>query len=289
MKFEHYIYVYLDPLKPGNYQHGKFNFDYEPFYIGLGKNNRIDVHIQKWRTNNSNTTKNRKIRKILKENLEPIRYKLYEDITLNTAKRLEIYLIKLIGRRDLGLGTLTNLTDGGDGSNNVIITEEQREQKRIKMIQQWKDGVYDNRDLSGEKNPFYNKTHTDETKDKIRNKIGDSRKGELNANFGNSWTEEQRKKASIINKENHKHLCGDNNPAKRKEVREKISESKMGLKNPNANLWKLISPDNEEIIIEGGIKRTLKEYGLTYQKMKWKIEDKIFYSKNGWKMYKIFG
>jgi len=41
-----YIYVYLDPCKPGNYKYGKYKFDYEPFYVGKGRNNRWMVHIK---------------------------------------------------------------------------------------------------------------------------------------------------------------------------------------------------------------------------------------------------
>jgi len=214
-----------------------------------GKNNRIDNHISESKYEKKKTSKHYKILKILKEGLEPIRYKLYENITKESAERLERYLIYLIGRRDLGFGTLCNLTNGGSGSN---IMEEI-------------------------------------TLNKMRKSIGNSRKGELNANYGNKWNDEQKEKASIRQKENHSHLCGDNNPSNRIDVRKKISETKIGLNNPNACMWKLISPppNNTEIIVEGGIKKKLLEYNLTYQKMKWIVEDGIYYSISGWKMYKI--
>jgi len=285
---KYYVYVYLNPLKPGKYEYKKFSFNYEPFYIGIGKKNRIDSHIKNARYNNKKTFKDNVILKILSNNIEPMRFKLYENITLETSKRLEKCLIKLIGRRDLGNGTLVNLTDGGDGCQNILVSKEIREKTSIRNKILWQNGVFDNRDITGEKNGFFNKHHTEETKEKLRNKVKDKYKGELNPNFNNKWTEKQKILASIRNKENHKHLTGDNNPAKRDEVRKKLSETKMGLKNPNSSLWEIISPNNEKIRIEGGIKRTLKDYGLTYQKMKYKIKDGIYYSKNGWKMYKIF-
>ena len=40
--------------------------------------------------------------------------------------KLEIALIAHYGRRDLGLGTLVNLTDGGDGARGAVRTQETR-------------------------------------------------------------------------------------------------------------------------------------------------------------------
>jgi len=282
-----YVYVYLNPLKLGNYKYGKFNFNYEPFYIGLGKNKRIDSHIKKAVYNKEKSFKDNVILKILKENQEPLRYKLYENLTIYSAKRLEKCLIKLIGRRDLNKGSLVNLTDGGDGCQSLIVSKETREKARLRVIESWKKGIF--KPKFGACNPFFNKHHKPGTIQKIKESIskGKSRKGENNSNYNNKWTEEQKKEASIRNKENHKHLLGDNNPAKRKEVKTKISESKMGLKNPNACLWDLISPNNEVFRIEGGIKKALKNYGLTYQVMNYKVENGFYYSKNGWKMRKI--
>jgi hypothetical protein len=48
-----------------------------------------------------------------------------EDIEYEDAKELEILLIKMYGRKDLGLGLLCNNTDGGDG--NVNMSEETKE------------------------------------------------------------------------------------------------------------------------------------------------------------------
>lgn len=255
---EHYVYIYLNPLKSGNYQYGKFNFKCEPFYVGIGKGNRINEHIyeSKGKYGKFNKMKVNIILKILKNKLEPIRYKLYENTTIQSAKRLEIYLIKLIGRRDLKIGTLSNHTNGGDET------------------------------------PFYGKRHKKESIEKMLKTIGKSRKGELNANYGNSWSEDQKTQASKRQKENHKHLTGDNSPSKRQDVRKNISKSKMGLKNPNGKLWELVSPIGEKHVIEGGIKRNLRKYDLNYQQFKnCEVINGYRYNKvkknKGWKLKKI--
>lgn len=263
MKREHYVYIYLNPLKKGNYVYGKFNFDYEPFYVGLGKDDRIYCHMRSDCLKH-NSFKNNIILKILKNNQDPIKFKLYENITIESAKRLEIYLIKLIGRRDLDKGTLSNLTDGGEGTKGILFTEEMKEKRR------------------GEKNGFYHKKHTEETKSKLREIFSVKYMGEDNPNFNNKWSDEFKKEASIRQKETHKHFFGENNPAKREDVRKKISDGKMGLLNPNGKKWLLIDPNGKEFVIEGGIKRNLEKYGLDYQSFDNAKDKPIRKNSKGW-------
>ena len=136
---EFYVYCYLDPRKLGifEYGEGKYKFEYEPFYVGEGHDKRIDDHLTEAYNQNdirdtckSGTHKCNKIRKIKEVTGEdPIRYKLKENMLEEDAKEFEISLIRIIGREDKGVGPLTNKTDGGDGVNGRICTEEQR--KRI--------------------------------------------------------------------------------------------------------------------------------------------------------------
>jgi hypothetical protein len=107
-----YLYIYLDPLKKGNYVYGDLSFDYEPFYVGIGVRDRYKSHLSK-RSLSVKSHKNRKIKKILKNNDTPIIIKLYEDLNKTLAYNREIEIIKLIGRYIDG-GTLTNQTNGGD-------------------------------------------------------------------------------------------------------------------------------------------------------------------------------
>ncbi len=151
---KYYVYAYLDPRKIGNYQYDSYKFDYEPFYIGKGSNNRIDIHLKE----KSNTHKSKLTNKLLKLGLEPIRIKLFENISEQDAYQKEIELIKLIGRSDLKLGPLTNLTNGGDGTPGCIFSE--KELKRRSDASKGENNPW-------YKNPIYgfkDKHHTEKTK-----------------------------------------------------------------------------------------------------------------------------
>src|ERR1035437_295399 len=122
--FNYYVYIYLNPLKNGNYTFEKLLFNYEPFYVGKGKGIRYKVHSTV--IDKGNKLKQRIMNKIKTEDKNPIIIKLYENISEYSAFRLEKYLINKIGRRDLKLGTLANLTNGGDGASGTIFTREKR-------------------------------------------------------------------------------------------------------------------------------------------------------------------
>ena len=64
MEYIFYNYVYLDPRKPGSYNYGEFHFDYEPFLIGKGKDNRLYEHLNEKEETTYNQYKVRKINKI---------------------------------------------------------------------------------------------------------------------------------------------------------------------------------------------------------------------------------
>ena len=60
-----YIYVYLDPRKPGNFKYGGYTFKYEPFYVGKGQNYRYKEHLyESYNKKDNNSHKCNIIRKI---------------------------------------------------------------------------------------------------------------------------------------------------------------------------------------------------------------------------------
>lgn len=90
-----------------------------PFYVGKGKDKRA-YSIQgrnKWWKNT-----------VAKHGYDIIM--LEENLTADEACEREIYWIKRIGRKDLGLGPLVNVTDGGEGVNGrIYITSNETKRK----------------------------------------------------------------------------------------------------------------------------------------------------------------
>lgn len=123
-----YAYLILDPRHQGTfiYDDGKLQLDYLPIYGGKGCNDRCNDHLREAKNTSTNTPKLNKLRKILKEGHEPIIIKTIEDVDGETAFDKEKELIWVIGRADLGMGSLTNLTWGGDGASGRIMSDEEK-------------------------------------------------------------------------------------------------------------------------------------------------------------------
>ena len=76
---------------------------------------------------------------------------LFDNLTWNEACQIEQYLIKYYGRKDLKLGSLVNMTDGGDGTLGHIriikpLTDETRKrmsdaQKRNGISKEQRDKI----------------------------------------------------------------------------------------------------------------------------------------------------
>jgi len=240
---ERYVYIYLDPMKPGSFIYGEYSYEYEPFYVGLGKGDRKNDHIRetKWvygPDKRYNKHKYNRIRKIIKNGFLPTIQTPYDNLALDEARRLERLLIQTIGRRNLDTGPLCNLTDGGEGSLNYIVTDATR--KRLSET------------CSGELNGMYGKIPTPET----RKKIGDS-------NRGKKRTDEYKAYVSMIN-------MGEGNPFYGKkhteETRQKIRENSpvtRGKDNPESKKWIFIDPQGIKYKIVGGFDNFCREHNLS--------------------------
>jgi len=92
---EYYTYAYLRE-------------DGTPYYIGKGKAGRITNSLH---------------RIAIPKNEERIIY-LKKNLTDEEARKHEIYMIAVLGRKDLGTGILRNMTDGGEGCAGRVISQE---------------------------------------------------------------------------------------------------------------------------------------------------------------------
>ena len=97
----------------------------EPFYVGRGCGDRINVHERDARRGDKNHKCNT-IRYIWDHGGEVQKVLYLENVNEEAAAWAELFLIAHWGRRDNNTGILTNLTDGGEGKTGVIFSEESK-------------------------------------------------------------------------------------------------------------------------------------------------------------------
>lgn len=116
----------------------------EPFYIGIGNKKN---YARAYQTNPDR--RNEIWKKIfIKTDIE-IEI-ILENLSKTQASEKEQEFIKLYGRKDLNTGSLTNMTDGGDGIWNCLRSKETKEILRQQKL--------------GNKNPMFGKPQSYETK-----------------------------------------------------------------------------------------------------------------------------
>jgi len=107
-----YAYIYYDPSRNN-----------EPIYAGKGNKNRV------WRHNYRKGMHpfTQRLNFMKKNNIKPI-IGIYSGLDEELALLLEEELIAKFGRKDLGQGSLLNLTNGGEGTKGASrkFTEEHK-------------------------------------------------------------------------------------------------------------------------------------------------------------------
>jgi len=131
-----YVYVYLDPRKPGHYVYGEYEFDYEPFYVGEGHGKRSTDHIRKRNKHHEFVEYIQNI--IIETSDNPYIMYHIENTTETKALIEERKLVKSIGRLNKNTGPLFNKTDGGQGCSGMSVSEETkqilREKRKYQII-----------------------------------------------------------------------------------------------------------------------------------------------------------
>lgn len=169
----------------------------EPFYIGVGTcvfyKNTFYFSRAFEKSNRNNLWK-----KIVKKTDYVVEIMIISD-SYEYIKKKEIEFISLYGRIDLKTGSLTNLTEGGDGCLGLSAESKKRRNDKLK-----------NRKVS---------EHT-------KKLLSDGRKGMDNPNYGNKYSDETKDKISKANK-GRQNFLGKNHS---KETKKKISEGRIGSK-----------------------------------------------------------
>jgi len=134
------------------YRHRRLDTN-DVFYIGIGDNKRA----------HNKSARSVYWKNIVKKHGYSVEI-LATDLSREDACELEILLIQEYGRKDLGLGKLINMTNGGDGNLNPS--------------EEWKKAASER--VKGENNYFFNRFLY----------------GENNGNYGNRWSDEKKKALS---------------------------------------------------------------------------------------------
>lgn len=269
-----YVYAYLDPRKPGKFVYGNFIFDFEPFYVGKGKYNRITEGLVNKR---ENKFKIAKINKIKKSNLDVIYLKIYENLTEIDAFNYEMEIIKTIGRKSDN-GPLSNIHKGGSGGDYIGNHPNKED-----IIKKWRETRMSNIKNSitivsketKEKIKSYHKKRKElgipypKLSEETKKKISQGNKGKLKPK-----TEEHKLKLKKINlgkKRTYESKIKQSETCKKTlgKLKEKLKTRSLGEKNSNTRKYTLkLIPENKTINIIGlnNLLNLYNEYsGLNYK------------------------
>lgn len=244
----YYVYALIDPRNE------------KPFYIGKGqivdkqgrKYRRIKDHLS---LDGRNKFKDRVIAKILKEFGKVPHEIIKEGISEEESLDLEIELIQKYGRRNLGEGILTNLTDGGEGHSGHIRSEESK-QKMSESQKEW---------LRNNPNPFLGKKHTEESRLKMSEGQKRYLKTHENSFKGMKHSEETKRKMSEYRKKKGHTLPKE----------EWHRYGNKGAKNPQAKTYIFTNPKGEQFKVVGRFKEFVKEQNLALKTCKKSINKGI--------------
>lgn len=246
-----YVYLLIDPRNK------------QPFYVGKGHGNRYKEHFRNSSLIIEKSSNKEKIKRILEiKNLDLLPDVKFEYFCQNEEEAFDVenFLINNIGTVKEGTGPLLNQLTGESSKVGRCVTNKET-LKLMSLI------------FSGENNPCYGKIgkehpafgikHSKESVkircEKLKENLKQNpRLGNKNSNFGNKWNEEQKIKQS-----------------------NKIKGKYIGVNNPRAKKFLLISPENKEFIVIGGLRNFCKENNIC-AKIIWEKLRKDIHIHNNW-------
>lgn len=139
----------------------------EVFYIGIGKQSNRAFSKQR---------RNKYWKSIVLKHGYKVEI-IKEVNTWEEACKLEIELISKYGRKDKGLGTLVNMTDGGEGSKGMSEESKKSISDKLKVSRIGANNPMYGK--TGNLNPFFGRKHTEEAIQKNRlARLGKNLRGE---------------------------------------------------------------------------------------------------------------
>jgi hypothetical protein len=130
---KYYVYAYFDPMIEYYCTLCEQEFNVKPVYIGKGRGKRYLKHLH----NNKKTKLTNLNKFLITNNIVPC-YSILEYFNNEAdAFKREIELIATVGRENIDTGPLYNLTNGGEGSAGIVLTNEQKENRSKSMLIFW--------------------------------------------------------------------------------------------------------------------------------------------------------
>lgn len=216
----YYVYVWS---KQGNV----------PFYVGLGRT------ANRWNPYTA-VSRNRHCRMTVKAiGADNVQVRIIENLTKADACRLEKTLIAYYGRRDMQCGPLTNMTDGGDGIQNVSLESRNKISTAAKS-----QAATRSERIKGSKNPMFNpdvyahavaRMNSPEVIEKYSGNNNPAKRPEVRAKLRKMWEDPKFRAARIAKKIGR--------PIHSDEEKEKRRQKLLDPSNPMREYHKVLNSD----------------------------------------------
>lgn len=261
------------------YRHMRKDTKY-PFYIGIGTKPKKYSTFQKEYSRAHTKHKRSDFWKKITDKYEYYVEIMFESDDYEIIKQKEIEFINLYGRKDLQQGILVNLTDGGDGNVNLLVSEETRKKlskanKGRKFTQEQMESIQPTR-IKAETHPnsklvldtqtgifYYCVREAAEALGRCKNRLSDMLRGKTSNKTNLIYVNDEPIETYEISEKGYKYR-------KPKEVRERISQSgRLRYKdkvNPTAK--KVINTETGEIFPSSIEAAKVSGYSLDYFRSK---------------------